>query len=250
LFLWHRRRDGTIFGLAMSAPQPSGTAVRLLAALLLAVTAAGCAPSGKRVRQVEDAVRPAAGVAGVTHTVLPGQTLWRIARTYGVPLDELARVNGIDDPAVLDAGRSLFVPGATAVLDVPGLPAFVWPVAEGRIISGFGSPRSTHRHKGLDIAGRDEQPVVAAGPGRVVYSGSTMRGYGKTVIIDHGDALRSLYAHNSALLVQVGQWVERGQAIAHIGRSGNASTHHCHFEIHTNDVAVDPLPFLTAGFSP
>jgi murein DD-endopeptidase MepM/ murein hydrolase activator NlpD len=67
------------------------------------------------------------------------------------------------------------------------------------------------------------------------------------VIVEHGDGLATLYAHGSELLVREGEWVEQGQRIARIGRSGNASTEHCHFEVRLNDVAVDPRGHLTAA---
>ncbi len=200
----------------------------------------------------------------VFHVVEPGQTLWRIARAYDVPLEELKKVNGIDDVTELEVGRMLVVPGATEKLDVPPYPApipgsagasaaatvalpagslFVWPLG-GEILSYYGEPRRNRRHKGLDIRGRQGQPVVAAGAGRVVYSGNTMRGYGNTVILDHGNGVQSLYAHNSRLLVRVGEFVEQGEAIARVGRTGNATTEHCHFEIRKDRVPVNPLPHL------
>lgn len=130
-----------------------------------------------------------------------------------------------------------------------GSPAqtFGWPIPEGEILSHFGVQRGSRRHSGLDIRGRHGQPVRATLGGRVTYTGSTMRGYGKTVVLDHGDGLSSLYAHNSAVLVRKGEWVERGQSIARVGRTGNASTEHCHFEIRRNNVPVDPLRYLQAA---
>jgi murein DD-endopeptidase MepM/ murein hydrolase activator NlpD len=197
---------------------------------------------------------------GVYHLVQHGQTLWRISRTYGVGIDELAAANSIADPTDLNVGTSLFVPGATAPLEVPvysvtaASPAkydstgprgdWLWPVSGGRIISYYGAPRKTHRHQGVDIQGVHGARIVAASPGRVVYSGDSLRGYGKTVIVDHGAGYRSLYAHNSKLLVREGQRVKRGQLIARVGQSGNASTDHCHFEIRKNDAALDPLRYV------
>jgi murein DD-endopeptidase MepM/ murein hydrolase activator NlpD len=198
----------------------------------------------------------------VRHVVQPGQTLWRIARVYGVPMDELARANGIDDPSTIAVGSSLRIPGASRVLDVPPYPAplpgeaprsqlaaagWIWPVDGGQVLSGFGVPRRTHHHTGVDIDGRTGQPVVAAREGRVVYSGASMRGYGKTVILDHGDGLSSLYAHNGALLVREGERVNGGDRIARVGRSGNATTEHCHFEIRRGDVPIDPLDYVSPG---
>jgi murein DD-endopeptidase MepM/ murein hydrolase activator NlpD len=228
---------------------------------------AGCAGSQRETVPARELTPPPAGRdaeqadPGIRHTVEAGQTLWRIARVYGVTLEELTRVNRIDQPTSLEIGRRLLIPGATAVLEVPPYPdplpgdpvparasasgrRFLWPVEGGRVLSAFGAPRSTHRHQGIDIAGRPGQPVRAAARGRVVYRGSTLRGYGKTLIIAHDDEVRSLYAHNSVLLVREGQRVQRGQVIARVGRTGNASTEHCHFEIRRNDVPIDPLPYL------
>jgi murein DD-endopeptidase MepM/ murein hydrolase activator NlpD len=233
----------------------------------LAVLTGGCAGSNRETVQASELpLTPATAIEGperidVRHVVEAGQTLWRIAKVYEVAVDELARVNGIVDPASLAIGQSLLVPGATEVRDVPPYPAplagappppspgvagpsFDWPVRGGKILSGYGAPRRTHRHEGLDIRGSRGQPVRAAEAGRVVYSGSTLRGYGKTIIIDHGGGLQSLYAHNSDLLAREGDRVERGQTIARVGRTGNASTDHCHFEIRRRDVPVDPMPYL------
>jgi hypothetical protein len=240
--------------------------VLLAASALLAV---GCAGSRREaVRATELPLEPPlvgadAERAAVVHLVTAGQTLWRIARAYEIELDDLARANGIDDPSAIRVGQRLVIPGATSPRPVPSYPqpvppqgapparahvetraSFSWPVAGGRILSGYGEPRRTHRHAGIDIGGRRGEPVCAAEEGRVVYAGSTLRGYGKTVIIDHGDDLRSLYAHNSELLVREGDRVGRGEVIARLGRTGRASTNHCHFEIRRHGVAVDPLLYV------
>jgi murein DD-endopeptidase MepM/ murein hydrolase activator NlpD len=232
--------------------------VSIVAAVLLTV---GCAAGHGQTRSMPSAVEAravesAAGTdpAGVTHVVERGQTLWRIARAYGVELDELAQINRIEDPTDMKIGLQLFIPRAVAVLDVPpadiaaapgpGEADWVWPVPDGPMLSGFGAPRRTHRHKGVDIGGRHGQPVLASRAGRVVYSGSGMRGYGKTIIVDHGDGTSTLYAHNSSLVAADGQRVTRGQRIARVGKTGNASTDHCHFEIRLGDRAVDPLLYL------
>jgi murein DD-endopeptidase MepM/ murein hydrolase activator NlpD len=174
--------------------------------------------------------------AGLFHIVEPGQTLYWISRHYGVSVEELVRVNHLSNPDELYVDQRIFVPGAPA-------PTWSWPVPGGEILSYFGERRSDHRHTGLDIRGRRGQEVLAVRSGRVLYS-SSMRDYGRTIILDHGDGLRSLYAHNSKLLVQRGQQVYRGQAIARVGQTGNATTEHCHFEIRRGEVPVDPLPYL------
>jgi len=195
---------------------------------------------------------------GVVHIVQPGQTLWRIARAYDVSLDVLAEANGLEDPARVDVGTPVFVPGARATIDVAPYPApipgatlkfrpepaadFLWPVADGAFMRPFGEPRRHRRHAGIDIRGARGQEIVAAREGTVAFSGATRGGYGTMVVLDHGDGVQSLYAHAQAALVRAGDTVQRGQAIALVGRTGNATTEHCHFEIRVENRPVDPLP--------
>jgi murein DD-endopeptidase MepM/ murein hydrolase activator NlpD len=181
----------------------------------------------------------------VVHVVQAGETLWRIARAHGVDPADVARANGLSSPDRIEVGQRLVIPGA-----VPAARGFAWPVAGRRVLSPFGSPRGGRRHAGIDLAGSSGDAVVAVFHGTVVYSGSSLGGYGKTVIVDHGDGVRSLYAHNADLLVQEGQAVVRGEAIARVGRSGNATTEHLHFEIRKDGVAVDPLGWLTGSATP
>lgn len=187
---------------------------------------------------------------GVFHRVLPGQTLWRISRTYEVPLEDIVKTNSILDPSRLSPGDMIWIPGVRDTLDirvherVAVAGEWIWPVRNGTVLSGFGAPRRNHRHGGIDIKGVARQPVLASRSGRVVYAGSGLRGYGKTIILDHRDGMQSLYAHNAALWVRVGERVEQGQAIARVGRTGNATTDHCHFEIRLNDRRVDPTRWL------
>ncbi len=187
---------------------------------------------------------------GVFHRVLPGQTLWRIARTYEVPLEDIVKTNSILDPSRLSPGDMIWIPGVRDTLDigvherVAVAGEWIWPVRNGTVLSGFGAPRRNHRHGGIDIKGVARQPVLASRSGRVVYAGSGLRGYGKTIILDHRDGMQSLYAHNAALWVRVGDRVEQGQSIARVGRTGNATTDHCHFEIRLNDRRVDPTRWL------
>jgi len=203
--------------------------------------------SGEEV--AETAPRPPQTTV-VIHVVEAGQTLWRIARAYGLTVDELAEANGILDPTQIEVGQQLVIPGALTEVEVPinPVPTVVrgwrWPVDNGEIISSYGAWRSHGHHKGVDIRGRHGQPVKAVRAGTVTYSGSSMRGYGKTIIVNHGDGLTSLYAHNSSLLVQVGQSVDLGDPIARVGHTGNASTDHCHLEIRRHDRPLDPLTFL------
>ncbi len=99
-------------------------------------------------------------------------------------------------------------------------------------------------HQGLDIMADRNTPVLAARPGLVVYSGWDGSGYGRMVAIDHGDGLRTLYAHLNQLLVKKGQTVEQGQLIALSGNTGNSTGPHLHFEVSLHDKKLDPLAFF------
>ncbi len=115
---------------------------------------------------------------------------------------------------------------------------WIWP-ARGRIVERF----SDSGGKGVDIAGRVGDPVYASAPGKVVYSGSGLRGYGKLIIIKHNKTYLSAYAHNNQILVKEGQNVEKGQKIGEVGAT-DADSPRLHFEIRRLGKPVDPLKYL------
>jgi murein DD-endopeptidase MepM/ murein hydrolase activator NlpD len=104
-------------------------------------------------------------------------------------------------------------------------------------------------HEGLDIDGRKGQTVRAAAAGLVLKVGEEGK-YGKLVVIDHGGGITTLYAHVSRILVRPGARVARHDPIAEVGRTGNASGHHLHFEIRLDGRPIDPLPALRRGVLP
>jgi len=117
---------------------------------------------------------------------------------------------------------------------------WLWPV-NGKIINHFSN--RTNQNKGLDIAGKSGAAVRATAKGRVVYSGSGLRGYGHLVIIKHNDNYLSAYAHNKKIHVEENEFVKAGQRIADLGRSG-ADREKLHFEIRYKGKPVDPLNYL------
>ncbi|EPL9569527.1 murein hydrolase activator NlpD [Providencia rettgeri] len=115
-----------------------------------------------------------------------------------------------------------------------------WP-AEGKMIEGFSDAQGGN--KGVDIAGSRGQSVLASAPGKVVYAGNALRGYGNLIIIKHNDDYLSAYAHNDTLLVRDQQDVTEGQKIATMGSTGTSSVR-LHFEIRYKGKSVNPLRYL------
>lgn len=214
---------------------------------------------------------------GVYHEVGKGQTLWRIAKTYNVDLQDIAEANNITDTRQVEAGQKIFIPGAERVLEVKpyitkgqdGYPSkgwvggkrqgaedkeekegkivfekgrFIWPV-KGDVTSGFGI-RNGQKHDGVDISAPLGTDVVAADDGEVIYNGDGMRGYGNIIIIQHKDKFVTIYGHNKENLANVGKNVKKGELIAKVGNSGNSTGYHLHFEIRKDTKPRNPLFFL------
>ncbi|MGJ7494273.1 peptidoglycan DD-metalloendopeptidase family protein [Variovorax sp. RT4R15] len=117
---------------------------------------------------------------------------------------------------------------------------WIWP-AQGNLIAGFDEAKN----KGLDIAGKAGEPVLASADGRVVYAGAGLRGYGNLIILKHNNTYLTAYAHNQTLLVKEDQSVQKGQKIAEMGNS-DADRVKLHFEIRRQGKPVDPARYLPA----
>ena len=117
------------------------------------------------------------------------------------------------------------------------------PPVAGTASSGFGI-RSGGRHAGIDILAPAGTEVRAASPGFASFAGNRMRGYGSAVILDHGEGITTLYGHLATIRVQSGETVPAGAVIGTVGRSGNATAYHLHFELRVDGEAVDPVPYL------
>ncbi len=190
----------------------------------------------------------------------PGENLYRIALHYDVSVEDIARANDIRDERQLEVGARLWIPRPQREsVEQPLLPPerlralaqndalengalrFAWPL-HGRLTSRFGWRRS-RMHEGVDIAARSGTPVRAAEAGRVIYA-SRLGGYGNVVVVRHGGRYETVYAHNRRFRVPNGTRVAKGDVIAEVGATGNASAPHLHFEVRRDDAARDPLLFL------
>jgi len=250
---------------------------------LAIVVAAGCShtrvvkpPPEPRAAPVK-APRVSQPKYGATVVVQRGQTVYRIATENGITPLDLALWNDIPPPYTIYPGQRLrlyprdaretasptpartmptpsSVPPAsgastpsatgsstavTVVAPVTSL-AWQWP-ADGQVVGTFSAGDPTRQ--GVDIAGKEGQPVRAAADGVVVYSGSGLVGYGELIIIKHNDQWLSAYGHNRARLVNEGTLVKAGQQIAEMGHSG-AARDMLHFEIRYNGKPVNPLDYL------
>ena len=114
----------------------------------------------------------------------------------------------------------------------------MWPAA-GSVVAGFDDAKN----KGLDIAGKAGEPVLAAADGKVVYAGAGLRGYGNLIILKHNNTFLTAYAHNQTLLVKEDQSVKKGQKIAEMGNT-DADRVKLHFEIRRSGKPVDPSRYL------
>lgn len=179
----------------------------------------------------------------IVYYVKKGESLWSISREYNVKLESIIAANSITDASKISTGQQLRIP------NVPGARSnignFIWP-ARGRITSPYGIRVISGRkdfHAGIDIGGPTGTNIVAAESGRVSYAGN-MRGFGNVIILSHDGGYSTVYAHNSVNLVKKGQYVNRGSVIAKMGRTGNATGSHLHFEVRLSGKPVNPLPYL------
>ncbi len=244
-----------------------GLACASLAVLALAAcgTPAGPkqgAPAGARKHsgRLPSQAPARAAAPNAVHIVAKGENLYRISKRYGTSVDAIVSVNGIKDVHGIPIGTRLLVPtgssvpasrrpvdaGTYAARDPRGRSAgparFTWPV-HGIVTSEFGLRHGAH-HDGLDIKAPLGTIVRAAESGRVIHADASLSGYGNMVILKHADRFSTVYAHNRKLLVRVGQFVEKGDAIAEIGKTGNATVPHLHFEIRSDGSPRDPLAYL------
>ncbi len=122
----------------------------------------------------------------------------------------------------------------------------IWPVKYSRgvrLTSQFGN-RWGRQHRGIDLAAKTGTPVYAIAPGKVIYAGNSMKGFGNLIIIQHKGGLSSFYAHSSSLKVKKGDVVRQGSRIALVGSTGRSTGPHLHFEIREANAAVNPCSHL------
>ena len=189
---------------------------------------------GQVLRVVPPVASPVLGAAPVTAAS-------SAAGGTGVTANPVTSTGVVSRPlGTATAAAPAPLPAATSTPESAGADdvSFVWP-AQGTVIAGFDEAKN----KGVAIAGRVGDPVIAAADGRVVYAGAGLRGYGNLIILKHNNTFLTAYAHNQALLVREDQAVRQGQKIAEMG-SSDADRVKLHFEVRRQGKPVDPMGYL------
>jgi murein DD-endopeptidase MepM/ murein hydrolase activator NlpD len=182
-------------------------------------------------------------VKGIIYRVSPGESVGSISRKFELKPETIMKDNNIEDASSLKIDQKLILRGAKPEFSYQDRldQKFMYPI-NTRITSYYG-PRWGRIHEGLDFAAPMGSPIRAVSSGRVVYSGWAT-GYGYVVIVEHQRGLRTLYAHNSKLLVSVGESVGKGEVISRSGNTGNSTGPHLHFEVQVNGRPENPLDYI------
>lgn len=196
---------------------------------------------------------------GIIYKVKSGDTLSRIAQKYEIGVQEIATSNQLPANAALKIGTELLLPGATGIAPpaaiarvpvsvkniitktpspVPTSAGWVWPTNWHIITQYYG-----WKHTGIDIDGDYSTFSIAANDGVVSYAG-WRTGYGLTVEVDHGNGLKTRYAHNSKIYVGAGDVVAAGERLAQTGTTGRSTGTHLHFEVILNGKFQNPLSYI------
>ena len=153
-------------------------------------------------------------------------------------LRRFQRASGLRTDGVAGAATIASLRTAPRRLGIP----LGWPLL-APVGDEFG-PRDDRFHAGIDLLAATGTPVIAAAAGRVAWAGWRAGGWGKLVMIAHGDGVRTIYAHLSAIRVRVGEWIAGGTVIGRVGSTGDATGPHVHFEVRISGAATDPLRAL------
>jgi lipoprotein NlpD len=249
---------------------PNSLSKSLLIAFLSAtlILTVGCSTPRTKPATVVDrvSVAPEPTPPGY-YRVKKGDTLARIALDHGQAPRDVAQWNTAANPSfnpnVIEVGDLVLIrapagtkpakavdtkpasakadepapePTKPEIVAEPGI-RLSWP-AKGKVSAEF-----SETNKGIDIAGKVGEPVLAASDGKVVYAGNSLRGYGNLVIVKHDNTYLTAYAHNSKLIVKEGDAVRKGQKIAEMGDTDTTSAR-LHFELRVNGKPVNPTPYL------
>jgi len=196
-------------------------------------------------------------VDGVMHVVRPGDTLSTLALKYKVSVEEIVEfpLNNLDSAnSPITRGRQLIIPNGTKPYVARQVAMYRGPVPANAIrgsgnfawpVSGHITQQFWHGHRAIDVGARAGAPIVAADSGYVIKASHGWNGgYGRMVMIDHGNGFVSLYAHMNTVYVRQGENVAKGEQLGTVGNTGRSTGPHLHFEIRLDGAARNPFYFL------
>lgn len=209
-----------------------------IALILLALTISACATYQTDVERTPKRY----------YIVKENDNIYSIAFAFEITTSQLQLANPWLSSSTIKPGQRLTIPGE-AFDDHAVMPEqngdFIWPLGTVDVSSRFGY-RDGRMHAGIDLRAPRGTEIMASAAGRVAFSGR-INGYGLMVVIEHGGGIETAYAHNQRNVVQVGEQIDQGQVIARVGRSGNATGYHVHFEFRKRGKTVNPAPYLNDG---
>jgi len=200
-------------------------------------------------------------VSGVSHKVQKGDSWTKIAAAYKVDAQKIIEFNNLNEKE-LPVGEILVIPDGKKIISNkimaarstirPGQinaarPSSVRPIASGMLWPTIGrriSQYFTWRHPGIDIPSPKGTPIYVSDDGVVEKSGWNAGGYGFMILINHGNGIKTRYAHNSKLFAQVGDDVRKGDVISLMGSTGRSTGSHLHFEVIVGGVRVNPFLYV------
>jgi septal ring factor EnvC (AmiA/AmiB activator) len=219
--------------------------LNLIILITMAILFSGCVSYQSAVLNVPETQKR----AGVYHKVMPKETLWRVAKAYGVSLDEIVKANRIPDATKIEKGQLIFIPGVSQTLDIGSSSStankggyFIWPV-KGSVVCYYGEKASGRENKGIDIQTSSGQDILASRSGKVTFLGE-LKGYGKTIIIEHNDNFSTVYANIAEPQTKLNSNISQGAAIAKVAKLDKGRQSFLHFEIRKGYSSQNPIFYL------
>lgn len=198
--------------------------------------------------------------SGTSHQIKKNDTIASLAKKYKVDEAKILEYNQLADPDAIEIDQILLIPGGTIDPPKPTVSSYASPYTSYNIPPSASNTGGTKllwpttgrkisqyykwRHLAIDIGGSYSSPVYASDDGRVELADSSQRGYGLQIVINHGNGIKTRYAHESKLFVKAGDSVKRGQTIGMIGCTGWCTGSHVHYEVIVNGSKVNPLTYL------
>ena len=202
---------------------------------------------------IDKAIRHAGSGGSGRYATLKGLTNSDILIKTNQKLDKLTKAAYIQSKSY-DEVEDMLKNKISMLASIPAILPVSLKNNKVRKTSGFGYRihpiyKTNKFHAGIDFAGPIGTAIYATGNGRIAFAGNNA-GFGKNIIIDHGYSYKTVYAHMSAFTVKKGQKVKRGDIIGFIGNTGRTSGPHCHYEVHKNNIPVNPINYFFNDLTP